>query len=170
MGQYHVIVNLDKREFLDPHEFGCGLKLWEQAMNHPGVASALLILLACSSGRGGGDFKDPNTADEDRKLSEKFYSGLIKLDEMIEQRNELLKDPDPVIGRWAGDKIAIVGDYAEDDDLPAEYNAKNIYMRCMDDKDRSYTDISDIVIPYAEFNFGVKYEGAGWRNIVKGGE
>lgn len=29
MGQYYVIVNIDKKEFLDPSEYGCGAKLTE---------------------------------------------------------------------------------------------------------------------------------------------
>ena len=30
MGQYWVVVNLDKHEFVMPHRLGSGLKLWEQ--------------------------------------------------------------------------------------------------------------------------------------------
>ena len=29
MGQYYVIANLDKKEFLNPHKFGDGVKLME---------------------------------------------------------------------------------------------------------------------------------------------
>jgi len=31
MGQYHLTINLDKKEFLVPQKFGCGSKLAEQA-------------------------------------------------------------------------------------------------------------------------------------------
>ena len=55
MGQYHLTVNLDKKEFLLPHKFGVGLKLREQFGVHYGVQDALLMLLACSNGYGGGD-------------------------------------------------------------------------------------------------------------------
>ena len=37
MGQYWLPVNLDKREFVNPHKLGAGLKLWEQLANHPGT-------------------------------------------------------------------------------------------------------------------------------------
>jgi hypothetical protein len=96
MGQYHMVVNLDKHEYIAPHELGCGLKLWEQIANSPNTGTALLILCACSNGRGGGDLEAAND----------------------------------VIGRWAGDRIAVVGDYAEDDDIAAEHVASTIYTRC----------------------------------------
>lgn len=58
MGQYHIPVNLDKGESLNPHYLGSGLKLWEQLANNPGTNAALVILLAsASNGAGGGDLK-----------------------------------------------------------------------------------------------------------------
>lgn len=95
MGQYHYIANLDKREFLHPHELGDGLKLMEFGASGEGTMFGLSLLLACSNGRGGGDF-DAEIADDPRDY---------KLVEAI-------------VGRWAGDRIAIIGDYAEDGDFP----------------------------------------------------
>lgn len=110
MGQYHMAVNLDKREFLYSHEVGDGLKLMEQAMSGPGgIGSALILLLAVSNGetgRGGGDFHVAGFGD--------------------------------VIGRWGGDRIAIVGDYAEDEDLdlrPSDPPASAIYGLCSTSED-----------------------------------
>ncbi|HEX2581551.1 MAG TPA: hypothetical protein VHL08_06190 [Dongiaceae bacterium] len=40
MGQYHLIVNPDRQEFLDPHQFGVDLKAWEQITNHPGILAS----------------------------------------------------------------------------------------------------------------------------------
>ena len=62
MGQYYQIVNIDKREFLDPHQFGDGLKLLEFACSRYGILTGLAILLANSNGRGGGDLM---AADKD---------------------------------------------------------------------------------------------------------
>lgn len=94
MGQYHITVNLDKREFLMPHDLGDGLKLMEFGNSAGGVMTALAILLAVSNGRGGGDLhfdeKSPGYTPE------------------IAAR----------IGSWGGDRIAIVGDYQEEGDLP----------------------------------------------------
>jgi hypothetical protein len=130
MGQYWLAVNLDKKEFIDPHKLGAGLKLWEQLANHPGTGAALIILCAAMpEPRGGGDF--------DMGVN---WHGL--------ERNEAMKTgeidgvtPGPMpegysvvarrtIGRWAGDRIALVGDYAEDSDLPAEFHASKIYGQC----------------------------------------
>ena len=56
MGQYHKVVNLDKKQYLHPHQLGDGLKLMEFGESSGGVMTALAILLALSNGRGGGDF------------------------------------------------------------------------------------------------------------------
>lgn len=85
MGQYHLIVNLDKREFLHPHHLGDGLKLVEFGCSSQGTMTALALLLCDSNGRGGGDFHQ----EKAKKLEEKY------------------------IGRWNGDRIVITGDYAD---------------------------------------------------------
>lgn len=119
MGQYHLVVNLDKQECVHPHKLGCGLKLWEQMANHPGTGVALLILLAVSNGRGGGDISGPSS----------------------------------VIGRWGGDRIAVIGDYAEAGDVPQGCSIQ------WDD----YTDITHLVTPIIEQELEGVYSGEGWR-------
>lgn len=55
MGQYHQLVNLDKREFVNPHVLGDGLKVAEQlGSGRGGVASAMVLLCCCPEPRGGG--------------------------------------------------------------------------------------------------------------------
>jgi hypothetical protein len=133
MGQYHLIVNLDKREFIHPHILGSGLKLQEIIGTLSGPAQALVVLLAASNGRGSGDLAE-----------------------------------DPIIGRWAGDRIAIVGDYAEDTDLDASFSAESIYSLCLDEEDeeRNYRDISLEVARILERELRGRYEGTGWRNFI----
>lgn len=47
MGEYFKPMNLDKKEFIDPHSLGSGAKKWEQAAaDAPSVGSALIYLLA----------------------------------------------------------------------------------------------------------------------------
>lgn len=53
MGQYHKLVNLDKKEFINPHKMGSGLKLDE--FNESLVMVALSILLSDNNGQGCGD-------------------------------------------------------------------------------------------------------------------
>lgn len=55
MGQYYMIVNLDKRQFISPWTFGDGAKLLEFGMSRDGLLCGLAILLADGNGRGGGD-------------------------------------------------------------------------------------------------------------------
>lgn len=115
MGQYHVLVNFDKKEIIHPHTLGQGLKLWEQMWGPPGVPFALHILLACSNGRGGGDFHVDS----------------------------------PLIGSWAGDRIAVVGDYAEDSDI------KRWHIRAK----AAYTNASEAHEAHGELT------KKGWRDI-----
>jgi hypothetical protein len=116
VGQYHLVVNLSRKEFLDPHKLGCGLKAWEQIANQVATPQALFVLLMCSNGRGGGDL-------------------------MRDSRHWESSD---VIGRWRGDRIAVVGDYAEDGDLPATFMAKTLYQRC---RAGQFADVTDLVAP-----------------------
>ena len=140
MGQYHLTVNLDKREFLDPHKLGDGLKLWEQLNSQGGVMAALHILLACSNGRGGGD----------------LYR-TVKRDGVSYEEPEAPE----WVGRWSGDRIAVVGDYAEDSDLAPEHRAGSLYDRC---RQGEFRDISDDVLPLVERACDVKITGDGWRD------
>ena len=45
-----------------------------------------------------------------------------------------------VHGRWAGDRIAVVGDYAEDSDLLPRDKASTIYGRCRAETEARYSD------------------------------
>lgn len=148
MGQYHLIVNLTKREFLDPYEFGHGAKLWEQlSYGSPGgPADALMILLAVSNGRGGGDF------DFAHPLADEY------------------------IGRWGGDEIAIVGNYADDNDLEERHLASSIYSRCISAGDSPpadheadaswwFTDVSPALREIMQVAFEVAY----WPSSVASG-
>jgi hypothetical protein len=56
MGQYYKMVNLDKKEYINPHSFGDGAKLLEFSGNG-GMMAGLAILLASGNGRGGGDLR-----------------------------------------------------------------------------------------------------------------
>lgn len=55
MGQYHKVYNLDKKEFIHPHQIDNGLKLLEQVGHIKSTSTAVFLLIANSNGRGGGD-------------------------------------------------------------------------------------------------------------------
>ena len=144
MGQYWLPVNLDKKEFIYPHRLGSGLKLWEQLANHPGTGAALVVLCAAMpKPRGGGDFDL-----EESQLEAENYQA-------IAQRT---------IGRWAGDRIALVGDYADCGDLAGEHRADAIYGECRDGG--SYKDITNDVCAVIEHELQGKYTSTGWRRFV----
>jgi hypothetical protein len=61
MGQYHVLVNVDKKETVSPHGLGLGLKQYEHIGEFNGtLADAMYILMMTSPARGGGDFPSTN--------------------------------------------------------------------------------------------------------------
>src|SRR5947207_70941 len=145
MGQYHYLVNLDKKQVVHPHEIGNGLKLKEQIGWDYCTATALVMLLASASrdgGRGGGDFLSGHR----------------------------------LIGSWAGDRIAFVGDYAKSDDVPG-CDVAHIFQcanaACYPDlgkQTEGWNNISAQVREMMSQEFGVRYEGEGWLKIKKESE
>lgn len=163
MGQYWIPVNLDKREYVDPHQLGTGLKLWEQLANHPGTGSALIILCAAMpTPRGGGDFDlEENWHGPERTFPAHNATG----GPMPSGYPDLAKI---TIGRWAGDRIALVGDYAEDGDLQtAPVPASRIYSLCnLEEGDPdAWKDVSSLVAAVIEHELQGRYEGEGWRTF-----
>jgi|GEM_PF-2465888 len=61
MGQYYIVVNLDKQQYIHPRAFGDGAKLMEFGCSGPGMMTALAILLADGNGRGLGDLRTNST-------------------------------------------------------------------------------------------------------------
>ena len=100
MGQYHVIINLDKGEYIHPHRLGDGLKWAEQAGSEEGTMAAVWGAITCPQPRGGGD-----------------------------------PGKHPWVGRWHGDRVVMVGDYAEDSDRPDVPQWSGLYQRCQPPED-----------------------------------
>lgn len=89
MGQYFAAVNTDKKEFVCPWCVGGVAKLWEWAANPWGAVFTLL--LRKSDEGGGGDFYG-------------YHKGCA-------EGGPIPCPPYPIVGRWAGDRVALVGDY-----------------------------------------------------------
>lgn len=98
MGQYCLLVNEDRQEYISPHQVGCGAKLWEICAND--LPRVLPYLLYQSSRHGGGD---PFNQSTDH------------------------------LGRWAGDRIVVVGDYDQSE----------LYQTA----EAAYSEISDKIRP-----------------------
>lgn len=113
MGQYHLIVNLNKREYIDPITLGGGMKAIEQLLNPSTTPAAMFMLMVCPTPRGGGDLRRSDVA-----------------------------------GRWHGDKVVIVGDYAQDGDFTAGngVEAGGNESKLFGHAYSEFTDISDEVI------------------------
>ena len=110
MGQYFKAINLDKREVVCPWCLDGGAKLWEWAVNRQGAVFTLL--LRQSSSTGGGDYGGPEpqlielTNDNAAEtLNELMAKGLAR------EGMEMPIPSSSVVGRWAGDRVALVGDY-----------------------------------------------------------
>jgi hypothetical protein len=106
MGQYHKLINLDKREQVNPENLGLGAKQYEQTGTAGDFGDALYLLLMSSPNRGGGDWD--------------YFPNLS--------------------GRWVGDRVIVLGDYTEDEDLPSYENASLLYSGSYD-----WLDISEEV-------------------------
>lgn len=162
MGQYWVAVNLDKKEFISPHKLGTGAKIGEQLGSEMG--SALIILTAAMrERRGGGDFDlDSNYYGPERTMQHSGSAPVVEEYNVVARRT---------IGRWAGDRVAMVGDYAEDSDLPARFKASTIYEKCRSRGDGApkrgdYRDVTDDACRVIEHEQGGLFVGDGWRQFV----
>ena len=89
MGQYFKAVNTDKREYVCPWCIGGGAKLWEWAANTQG--SIFTLLLRKSDEGGGGDYYG-------------YHRG-------CGEGGAIQCPVSPIAGRWAGDRVVLVGDY-----------------------------------------------------------
>ena len=116
MGQYWTMKNLDKCEELSAHIFGCGLKYLEQWRSST-VSTANMVLLTdvSSLGYGGGDFRLSDVPEELKKFVQ------------------------PILGRWAGDRIVFSGDYTENKESDADGNKT---FTDISDENETFTDIS----------------------------
>lgn len=111
MGQYYLMVNTTKKEYLSPRDFQDGAKFIDFSQSLDGSMMALAILLASS---GEGDFD--------------------------------IETESPYVGRWAGDKIVIAGDYAHSGKhIPNKEKmkrSKNYIGNLYNYAERNYIDIS----------------------------
>lgn len=109
MGQYFKAVNLDKTEYICPWCIGGGAKLWEWAVNSQGAIFTLL--LRQSSESGGGDYGSIGPQIVELKDGEDLS---YIIGRAVSREGVPIEIPaDSIVGRWAGDRITLVGDYDE---------------------------------------------------------
>jgi hypothetical protein len=98
MGQYHLLVNSEKKEYVNPRDLGYGAKQLEHCGFIGDLPLVQYLLTTSSKGRGFGDFRltDYNSA---------------------------------FLGRWAGDRVFILGDYTEEGDVPRVRTAHTFWKK-----------------------------------------
>jgi hypothetical protein len=127
MGQYHKLVNLDKKEQVISYALGLGAKQYEQTGMPGSMSDALYLLLMSSPASGGGDWENfPELS-----------------------------------GRWVGDRVAVLGDYTQENAIPDYENASDLYRVSAE-----WLDISNQVALALGKIFGFEIDTAqeGWRD------
>jgi hypothetical protein len=71
----------------------------------------------------------------------------------------------PLVGRWAGKRVLIQGDYVEDGDIPNWDGPplSSLYGKI----DEDWTDVGDEAAAFLEAACNVRFFGDGWRNFVR---
>lgn len=109
MGQYFAAVNTDKHEFVCPWCIGGGAKLWEWAANPSGAIFSLLLRKSDHSG--GGDVYGYGTRRMNLDSSTPSEIASTVMATVALEGRPVVAPPDAIPGRWAGDRVALVGDY-----------------------------------------------------------
>lgn len=148
MGQYFILVNLDKKEYVSPWDIGGVAKLCEWCGNPQ--AGVIPFLLAQGP-------DDGVLGSYERYLKEK------RLGEKL---------PHPEWGRWAGDRIVLIGDY-EDSKLyekaRSEYENISEWLLKEFNKFMGY-DLREQKLPTLRPDVIIVSRGIGIRPEVKSGK
>ena len=109
MGQYFIIVNLDKKEYFEPRL----LKLWEICANND--CRVLPYLLATNNPSGTSVRRIYDLPPEEAKRVCEEETGVEC--EVVHHSKDfdytVVEPKYKYFGRWCGDRIAVVGDYAD---------------------------------------------------------
>jgi hypothetical protein len=124
MGQYHLLVNSDKKEYINPRDLGFGAKQLEHIGFLGDLPLVQYLLTTCSRARGFGDFS-------------------------LTEYNEAF------LGRWAGDRVFVLGDYTEQGDVPKVRSAHTFWKK-IHAKESEWTNISELAQVALENNEDLK--------------
>jgi hypothetical protein len=125
MGQYFVIVNRTKKQYITPWGFGDFAKLMEFGSSARGTLLGLAVLTSNGNGRGLGDLHLPDYSPlikKEMRAYEKARAARNKLPiaewEKVPHPEYPDHTPAPhfdIVGSWANDKIVTAGDYGDND-------------------------------------------------------
>jgi hypothetical protein len=115
MGQYFIIVNIDKKEYIDPPD---SAKLWEICANNS--VRMLAYLLATNDGDGAFIAKHFFSKEQFKEIIERIkrelgedYGFEIYCHDNKDCESGYVFPKLKYFGRWAGDRIVVLGDYAK---------------------------------------------------------
>lgn len=120
MGQYYYIVNVTKKEYLKPHDFGDGAKLLEFGASGGGVMLGLAVLLASGNGQGGGDLHT-----EDIKIPGRWAGDTVIVAGDYAPARLYLSEEE--VETWFDERGVIEGENPEDDEGPNLYQFASHY-------------------------------------------
>ena len=142
MGQYFIIVNLDKKEYFKPNL----LKLWEICANND--CRVLPYLLATNNPDGTIIMRSYDLPPEEAKKKceeETEYECVVEYHSK-QWGYTIVRPKLKYFGRWCGDRVAVVGDYS---DGATNYEGPSYeYIR------DNFKDITEEVIK--EFNWFIR--------------
>jgi hypothetical protein len=127
MAQSHLIANLDRHEFILPTSLQLGNQLTALAGGY-GAMAALTLLIASSNGKGTGDVY--------------WYEGSEDDGHRSHHEHPVARH---IIGRWAGERIAIIGDYYDADNEDAQIGLPKGAYKAIEDQQDGWVDISEHV-------------------------
>lgn len=108
MRQYFQPVNQDKKEFVCPWCIGTDANLFEWADNRPSAIFTVLLRQSNKSGADwGGDYPKLVEICNPRKIGEVHTTTFIRGAMLMPVTKE------SIVGRWAGDRVALVGNLDE---------------------------------------------------------
>ena len=150
MGQYFKAVNLDKREYVCPWCIGGDAKFLDWFGSRQGAIWNLL--LRQSSATGSGDIGNKpivvNFDSSDAENREKQMQDALKYAMSCHGRTMRLNE-DSIVGRWAGDRITLIGNYDDSrlwDELP---DYRNISREVVQEWNH-YARSDDMLLEYNE--------------------
>ena len=117
MGQYTILVNLTRREFISPAAFTDGAKPLDLASGD--TPTGLLCLLISGNTNGG-------TAEFCRPLSRFSRAAQLRARKAKQPLNQIPSPLYDIVGSWAGDRIVLAGDYANDGHLLTSWQRKQL--------------------------------------------
>lgn len=141
MGQYFKAVNLDRREFVCPWCLSGGAKFFEWCSNSYGAVWCLLLRQSTETGGGDISNSEPIVVNiNTENVAEGNQTLQAALKYALSREGESVQIPaDAMVGRWAGQRVTLVGDYDESRLWDELHGYRNITREVVEEWNRHMT-------------------------------